>query len=627
MKKPSLPQSSRPTGHHSLFNAAGALLITATCALVAVSVLAQLSVSTNRLSQNEGGVGQLGSAGRPSVSANGGVYAFSSTAENLVESDSNNRADVFLGTIGTPGLRRISTGKGGIQANGGSFNPSVSPVSANGFVVVAYASDASNIGRALGRFPDTNNVRDIYFTLPARRNFTKRVTYGVGGIAPNGPSRNPSVTILPEPNRMLVAYQSAASNLIEGDTNDQTDIFLTTISNGEDELDDDDTSNRIASEYTTVRISRPSSTTEQANGASTDPTISGNGRYIVYESTASNLVPGATPSAKQIYLYDISSGVTELISKDSLGLPGDADSFNGSISYNGSFVAYSTLATNLLADGKSVIAGALQVVLYNRVTKRAIRVNVSNESTPGNGIPFNLSNSIVSPNGRLVFFADQSENLVTGDSNGSVDLFVRDIVASATARLSSGFDGTEANGSSASVSLGQSSFTDLRATAAFLSTASNLVPNDVEGNEDVFDATIDLSRPPYVKGTLLEVPPDVTPAPDRATLALQRFTLPKRRITAARSSVSNNIRARAAKPKPVLQYVVSIYRERPDSSRTDTRRKTGTRANVTFRNLPPGTYVSQYRTQVSTGGKITNKSKPSPITRFAVGTPTPTPND
>jgi hypothetical protein len=585
-----------------------------------VYTLAQVTgaVST-RISQNIEGVGQLGNAGQPSLSANGKIFAFSSTAENLVANDTNNRSDIFVGAVGTPGLKRISVGRFGVQGNGGSFNPSVSPQAPNGFVAVAFASDANNIGRALNRFPDNNGERDIYYSLPNRKNFTRRVSYGVGGIAANGPSRNPSITILPEPNRLVVAYHSIASNLISNDTNDVADVFLTTISKAEDSVDDDDSSNTVASGFTTVRISTPNDPALESNGPSAVAQVSGSGDFVVFESTATNLVSGAIPTAKQIYIKNLKTGTTELISRASDGTPGNADSFNPTISYQGTFVAYSTQATNVLNDGKSPPIGALQIVLYNRVNKRSIRINTSSSGEPGNGPLPPTTNSAISPTGRLVFFSDLATNLVPNDSNNTIDVFVRDTINLTTSRVSSGFDSSEANGPSLSVSLGQGSFSSLSTLSSFLSSASNIVPNDVEGNEDVFTSTFDIPKPILSRGTVLEVPPDVTPSVSRATIGMQTFTVKRARSTVTRASSSSK--------KSVVQYVVTLSKENPSGKLVEVMRKTATRANVTFKNLPPGTYVSKYRTQVQTGSTISNKSKSSPPIRFAVGTPTPVPVD
>ncbi len=610
----------KPTVRVSIATTCGAILLLGTGIYSAsVYTLAQVSGAvTTRISQNSEGGGQIGNVGQPSLSANGKVFAFSSTAENLVPNDSNNRSDIFVGTVGTAGLKRVSVGRFGIQANGGSFNPAVSPQTPNGFVAVAYASDANNIGRALNRFPDNNGERDIYYSLPNRKNFTRRVSYGVGGVAANGPSRNPSITIRPEPNRILVAYHSTASNLISSDTNSVADVFLTTISKAEDAVDDDDSSNSVGSGFSTVRISTPNDPALESNGASAAAQVSGSGDFVVFESSATNLVSGAVPSAKQIYVKNLKTGETELISRTSDGSAGNADSFNATISYQGTFVAYSTQATNILTDGTSPPVAALQIVLYNRLTKRSVRVNSSSAGEPGNGPLPPTSNSAISPTGRLVFFSDLATNLIPNDTNNTIDVFVRDTTNLTTSRVSSGFDGTESNGPSLSVSLGQDSFSGLSTLSSFLSSASNIVPNDIEGNDDVFTSTFDIPRPLLSRRTVLEVPPDVTPSVTRATIGMQKFLLKR-----ARSIVT-----RASSPKKsVVQYVVTLSQENPSGKLVQVMRKTATRANVTFKNLPPGTYESKYRTQVQTGSKITNKSKSSPPVRFAVGTPTPVPAD
>jgi hypothetical protein len=583
------------------------VILAALLTFAVAPLLAQTISNTVRLSQNAQGTGQLGQAGRPALSANGRVYAFSSTAENLVDNDSNNRSDIFVGSLTAPALVRVSVGRNGVQANGGSFNPSVSPQSANGFLVVAYASDASNIGRALQRFPDDNNERDIYFSVPKRPGFTKRVSYGLQGAAANGPSRNPSVTIVPEPNRMVVAYQSSASNLVQTDTNGVNDIFITTLRAPSDDPTDADETGTALSGYSTQRVSVAANPAEEPNGASTDPQISGDASAVVFESVASNLVAGVTPTTKQIYLRDLATNTTELISRAVDGTPGNGESFNASLSFQGTYVVYSTLSSNVLSDGITSVSGALQVVLYNRKTKRSTRVNVSSSGEAGNAPPANSFNAVVSPNGRLVLFSDQASNLVTGDVEGFTDIFARDTVNRTTVRVVQSPDGTGPNGGSIGATLGQESFTSLSSTASFLSIASNLVANDSEGGEDVFASTLSLLPPLLTRATILEVPSDVTPSADAASITMEKFTLPKSKRTTRKTL------------RTILQYSTLLYRERPDGKRADVRRKTSSRNTVTFRNLTPGTYVTQYRTQLKTGDAIKNRSAFSPPSRFTVG--------
>lgn len=395
-------------------------------------------------------------------------------------------------------------------------------------------------------------------------------------------------------------------------------MFLTTITKIEDAVDDDDTSNTVGSGFSTVRISTPNDPGLESNGPSAVAQLSGSGDFVVFESIATNLVSGAIPTAKQIYLKNLKTGVTELISRAPDGTPGNAESFNATISYQGTFVAYSTQATNIVVDGKTAPEGALQIVLYNRLTKKSVRVNTSSSGDPGNGPLPPTTNSAISPTGRLVFFSDLATNLVPNDTNNTIDVFVRDTTNLTTSRVSSGFDGSEANGPSLSVSLGQGSFSSLSTLSSFLSSASNIVPNDVEGNEDVFTSTFDIPKPIISRSTVLEVPPDVTPSVSRATIGMQSFSVKRARSISRRSSSSK---------KSVVQYVVTLSKENQSGKLVQLMRKTATRANVTFKNLPPGIYESKYRTQVQTGSKISNKSKSSPPIRFAVGTPTPIPSD
>lgn len=556
-----------------------------------------------RISQNSSGVGQNAEVGRPAISANGRQVVFTSNADNLVANDQNSSSDIFLRSLVTGALTRVNLSQSGEAADNDSFSPAISPQTPNGFLVVAYSSSATN----LGRVPDRNGKRDIYFTIPARTRFTRRATFGYDGSAANGHSGDPSVTIVAEPNKILIAYQSDATNLVQNDTNGKRDIFLTTIS---EPADDEDESPLIPSRMKTIRISTPSDGTSESNGDSTNPQISGDGRFIVFESSATNLVSNiGTPTTRQIYVYEIQTGTISLVSRTANGTGGDSENRNPSINFSGTYICYASTSSDIVNDNNPPAAGSFQVLLFNRKTQQSSRVNTSTLGVSGNGVANSLLTAVVSPNGRAVIFADTADNLVSADQNGSSDIFLKDLATGETTRLSNGFDGSEPNGASASVTMGFPSFSSLQGTSSFGSDASNLVSSDTEGHTDLFAGLVTLTKPPLTSSTTLEVPPDLTPSSSAVSVSLAGFK---------GASLSKSSRSIRSKAKALSEYQVQIYREKDDGKRADLIRRLTKRTNLSFKNLNPGTYVVSYRAQIRVGNKIVAKTNFSPANRFKV---------
>ena len=157
---------------------------------------------------------------------------------------------------------RVSVASDGTQSNNSSYNPSIS---ANGRYV-AFESEATNLVRG-----DTNNFRDI-FVHDRQTGQTTRVSVASDGTQANGHSYDPSISA----DGRYVAFASLANNLVSGDTNDQQDIFVHDRQTGQ-----------------TTRVSVASDGT-QASGHSFNPSISADGRYVAFVSSASNLVGGDT---------------------------------------------------------------------------------------------------------------------------------------------------------------------------------------------------------------------------------------------------------------------------------------------------------------------------------------------
>jgi Tol biopolymer transport system component len=337
----------------------------------------------------------------------------------------------------------VSVSTKGTSGNGSSTGVAVS---GNGSAV-AFASDATNVVTG-----DTNAVRDVF----VRENgTTERVSLSGSGEQANGPSQATGGAPALSNDGQIVAFYSDATNLVDGDTNGQTDVFV-----------------RVRGSNSTELISQASDGT-QGNGPSLNPGISADGRFVVFQSQASNLVPNDTNNASDIFVRDRVNGTTERVC-DAGGEP-DRFSFSPSISADGNLVAFTSAATNLVPDDTNA---RLDIFVCDRSTGTIERVSVSSNGAQGNGDSILPA---ISGDGRAVGFKSLADNLVPNDSNRVVDVFVRDRVSGSTERISVDVNGRDANDFSFPPSL-----SDDGRFVAFGSAATNLVRNDLNAVADVF---------------------------------------------------------------------------------------------------------------------------------------------
>jgi hypothetical protein len=323
----------------------------------------------------------------PSISTNGRFVAFRSLATNLVPGDTNGALDVFVHDVKTGATSRVSVDSAGGQANGDSLNPSIS---GNGRFV-AFASIATNLVPA-----DTNGVLDV-FVHDVKTGTTTRVSVDSAGAQADSSSFEPSIS----GNGRFVAFRSEAANLVPGDTNDALDVFVHDVKAG-----------------TTTRVS-VESTGRQANGDSADPSISGNGRFVAFESLATNLVPGDTNGGIDVFVHDVRTGSTTRVSVDSGGEEADSDNANPSVSGNGRFVAFDSFATNLVPGDTN---DADDAFVHDVKVGATARVSVDSAGAQANAGSLTPS---ISGNGRFVAFLSLAGNLVPGDTNGTADIYLR----------------------------------------------------------------------------------------------------------------------------------------------------------------------------------------------------------
>jgi hypothetical protein len=319
----------------------------------------------------------------PALSGDGLSLGFSSYSNNFVAQDTNGRSDVFVRSRLLNQTTRTSVGTGNTQATGDSFEVSLS---ADGRYALFFSS-ANNLVAG-----DNNATLDAF--IRDRNTATTTRIVGTGGVQPNGHTFIGAIS----GDGNYVAFASDASNLVAGDTNSGTDVFLY---------------NRATGAITKI-------TTTDASGASTVNKIdlSYDGRYIVYDFVASDIVANDTNSTSDVFIYDRTTAETTRLSVSTQGTEGDGASFNPSISNDGRFVVFESEATNLVADDEN---GVADIFLRDRLLNTTVRVSTAADGTEGNA---DSGSPVISGDGRLIAFESNANNLVSGDGNSAQDIFV-----------------------------------------------------------------------------------------------------------------------------------------------------------------------------------------------------------
>jgi hypothetical protein len=400
-----------------------------------------------------------GVASAPVLSSHGSVVAFDSAATNLVSGDTNTFDDVFVRDRTTDQNERISVSSAGVQANADSARPSIS----GDGIIVAYESVASNLVPG-----DTGGTH--IFVRYRSADSTVRVSERADGTPGNGPSIMPSISR----NGRYVAFASDATNLASTPVSGGRDVLVRDLQTG------------------AIDVASLKENGDPAGGASGVPAISKNGRYVVFQSFASDIVPGDTNDEFDVFLRDRDLDETTIISIDSAGvLAQGGASFDPEISADGQTVVFTSDASNLVPGDTN---GATDVFTHDLVTGITERVSVNSNGVQGNdqsdaasmrgGASFGAD---ISRDGRFVTFDSIATNLVPGDTNTCSlplgqsydepgrcpDIFVRDRELDKTTRASVSSSGDQANHSST-----DSAISDRGHRVVFFTFASNLSAND-----------------------------------------------------------------------------------------------------------------------------------------------------
>ncbi len=437
------------------------LLITGLLVLfISLSLVSGAIVSTKRISTDSAGNQANGVSVFPFITPDTRYIVFVSNAYNLT-AKSNGIYNVYLKNTATGAVTLISSDSNGNPGTHYSWNGAVS----NNGRFVAFYSWATNFG--------FNNTKyNVYLKNVQTGTLTMISTDAYGNEGNNHSYEDGFPPAISSDSR-YVAFTSKATNLVPGDTNGKTDIFLKDIKTG------------------ALKIVSTNASGRQANGSSGQPIMSANGRYLVFFSLASNLVKRDPNRKADIFIKNIQTGGITRVSTSSSNKQSNGFSSRPAISSNGRYITFASSASNLVSKDTN---SSTDIFLKDRKTNKTILVstNSKGQQTTGKATTLNVVSS-VSDNGRYVGFTSAAKNLVPADTNGYWDVFVKDTRKGHVWRVSTNVYGNQASGDHNSWS-GSPVLSSSGHYIAFISSYA-LVPDDTNKGSDVFLAKMDTYKP------------------------------------------------------------------------------------------------------------------------------------
>jgi Tol biopolymer transport system component len=335
----------------------------------------------------DGSGSATGASGTPSISANGRWVSFSSVAEDLVANDGNGQEDVFVRDLQTGTTSLVSIDRqGSSSGTGRSYAPVLTPSGRT----VAFVSNANDLVA-----DDDNDAFDV-FLRDLNAGTTTLVSIGRDGV---GGGRTDSWGPIVTPNGRYVVFNSAAKNLVSGDRNQASDVFLRDLRQGTTTL---------------VSVSRNGKRT--GSGASEALGVAASGRYVLFTSVADNVAPGDRNQTDDVFLRDLRDGVTKIVSANANGRSANGASTTGSLSSDGRFVLFTSRATNLVTTPVSGLGDVYRRDVVDGVT---VLASASGAATAGADGP---SESVaITPDGRFGLFSSTASDLADADANGALE--------------------------------------------------------------------------------------------------------------------------------------------------------------------------------------------------------------
>ncbi len=370
---------------------------------------------------------------------------------------------------------------------------------------VLFHSDATNL---VG--DDTNAKCDV-FVRDRETGVTRRASLSSEGTQVDGHAYAHDIS---DDGRYII-FQSNVAGFVPGDTNGQADLFMRDLQsntttrvvmgvggvqtnggsysadlspNGRYLVFNSVATNLVAVDGNGVRdvfmrdlesgettlVSVSSEGTQTDVASTREARVSDDGRYVAFPSPATNLVSGDSNGVEDVFLRDVQAGTTTRISVDTTGVGGDYYSYDVGMSSDGRYVCFTT--PNVLDSADTNI--------YADVYVRDTVNNTTTLASKGEGDAIgnqSSSRGVLSPDGEWIAFVSSATNLVAGDTNGKADVFVRNLQSGAIVRVSVNASGEGGDASAWCLALG-----DDAAWAMFESAATNLVPDDTNGMSDLF---------------------------------------------------------------------------------------------------------------------------------------------
>jgi Tol biopolymer transport system component len=335
-----------------------------------------------------------------SISGDGRYAAFDSRTFDLVPGDTNGASDVFVRDRATGHTSRVSVDSSGVEGNGNSVYPSISPDGR----YVAFVSAASNL------VPDDTNTTGDVFVHDLSTGVTSRISVSSAGVEGNGNCRSPCLSA----DGRYVAFASLASSLVPGDDNDAADVFVHDRDADGDGIDDEP--DAVATFLVSLGSSGDRGNRSSGFATQSGVSMSADGRFVAFESLASNLTLDDPSTNGDVFLRDRAIGTTVRVSVPSSGVKWFGDSLSPSISADGRHVAF-TNSLALVPDQTTQ-----DVFVCDCVTGITTLVSCNAAGVEANG-PCHAPS--ISADGSVVAFDSGASNLVP-DTNRVIDVFVRD---------------------------------------------------------------------------------------------------------------------------------------------------------------------------------------------------------
>lgn len=397
----------------------------------------------------------------PSLSADGRFLAYQRSTCN--DTFFCRTIDVFVRDLQQGTTTLVSADPGGAPAGG-----TLPMISADGRFV-AFTSLSANLVTG-----DTNGMVDV-FVRDLASGTTRLASVNPMGLSGNGPSSDPFLS----PDGRYVAFVSEANDLAPGDGNGMSDVFVRDLFTG-----------------TTRLVSLNISGNGSGNGGSGQPSISADGRIVLFGSSASDLVPTDTNQASDIFVRDLGTGVTQLVSVNAAGT--DSGRFGSSrpfLTMNGRYAAFMSGADDLIANDDNLREDVFLRDLQTSVTTLVSLNSAGTRGADGNSelpcrIPGCQKFRVASEDGRFVAFGSDAMDLVDGVSYPCFvapcdHVYVRDLVAGVTKLADASPDGSEAGNED--ISQVEIQLSADGSVAAFWHRSSNLSPQpDTNSATDIF---------------------------------------------------------------------------------------------------------------------------------------------